>query len=191
MGTRPAYSLTSTKVGLVARTLAPRPRTSPCTKQVLPAPSSPVSAMTAPGPSVAPSRSPAASVVSALGLTISPLVATEPRESLGDGRDQIARDQRFLAEALGGHVPGAPVQVDGREQRRAGLEPARQKGAEHARERVAGAARRHAGIARRIHEDAPVRGADHAPGPLQQEMHAIARREFASDLDPVALDLRS
>src|SRR6516225_7846807 len=115
MGTRPAYSLTSTKVGLVARTLAPRPRTSPCTKLVLPAPSSPVSATTAPGPSVAPSRSPAASVAAALGLTISAAVTTEPREGLGDGRDHVARDQRFLAEALDGDVSGAPVQIDRRE----------------------------------------------------------------------------
>src|SRR5215470_17201024 len=122
MGTRPAYSLTSTNVGLVARTPAPRPRTSPCTKQVLPAPSSPLSATTAPLPSVAPSRSPAASVASAVGLTISAAAATEPREGLGDGRDHVARDQRFLAEALGGDVPGAAVQVDGREQRRAGLQ---------------------------------------------------------------------
>src|SRR5215470_10017126 len=121
MGRRPAYSLTSTKVGLVARTLAPSPRTSPCTKQVLPAPSSPVSATTEPGPSVAPSRSPAASVAAAFGLMISAPVATQSRESLGNGRDHVPRDQRFFAATLGRDVPGAPVQVDGREERRSGV----------------------------------------------------------------------
>src|SRR5256885_7789557 len=41
MGTRPRYWLIRTKVGLVARVVAPRPRTSPRMKQVFPAPSSP------------------------------------------------------------------------------------------------------------------------------------------------------
>src|SRR5262252_6369153 len=157
MGTRPAYSLTSTNVGLVARTLAPRPRTSPCTKQVLPAPSSPVSATTAPGPSVAPRRSPAASVAAALALTISTAVPTEPHEGLGNRFDHVARDQRLLAHPLGGDVAGAAVQIDAREHRGGGVEPAGQERAEDAREHVAGAAAGHARVARRIHEDAPVR----------------------------------
>src|SRR5215813_795116 len=126
IGTRPAYSLTSTKVGLVARTTAPRPSTRPCTKHVLPAPSSPVSATTAPGPSLRPSRSPAASVVSASALMISAAVAMKPLERVGKSLDEVTRDQRLFADALGRDVARASVQVHARDHRRRRLHAAGQ-----------------------------------------------------------------
>src|SRR5437867_7160045 len=112
----------STKVGLVARPGTPRPRTSPWMKQVFPAPSSPVSATTAPGPRARPRRSPASSVSSGRALAISARGATHPPERLGDRRDDIAGDQHLLPDALGGDVSGAPVQVYARrsEERRVG-----------------------------------------------------------------------
>src|SRR5881392_1828897 len=91
-GRRPRYSLTSTKVGLVAPLVTPSARTSPCTKTVLPAPSSPVSATTSPGPSVAPRRSPAASVASG-EVVVSLARIREPTERLGERLDEVARDQ--------------------------------------------------------------------------------------------------
>src|SRR5262249_59718658 len=130
----------SRKVGLVARTVAPRPRTSPCTKHVFPAPSSPVSATTAPAPSVRPRRSPAASVSSGPAVTISVAGATELLERLRNRRDDVAGDQRFLADALRRDIPRAPLQVHARLQPGLAPQPAREKGAEHARENVAGPA---------------------------------------------------
>src|SRR5437867_4958040 len=122
----------SSKVGLVARPVTPRPRTSPWMKQVFPTPSSPVSATTAPGPRVRPRRSPASSVSSGRSLVISARGATQPPERLGDRRDDIARDQRLLPEALGGDVSGAPMQVHARLQGGLRIHAARQEGAEHA-----------------------------------------------------------
>src|SRR2546428_65519 len=113
MGTRPRYWLIRTKVGLVARVVAPSPRTTPWMKQVFPAPSSPTRATTSPGPSAAASRSPAASVSAALVVRSSVVTATEPLERLGERRDDIAGDQRFFADALGGDVAREPVQIDG------------------------------------------------------------------------------
>src|SRR5256712_8650886 len=129
MGTRPRYWLIRTKVGLVARVVAPSPRTPPWMKQVFPAPSSPTRATTSPGPSAAASRSPAASVCSALVVRSSVVVATEPLERLGERRDDIAGDQRLFADALGGDVAREPVQVDGGLEGRAPRHPARQGGA--------------------------------------------------------------
>src|SRR5438552_3968976 len=129
MGTRPRYWLTRTKVGLVARVVAPRPRTSPWMKQVFPAPSSPTRATTSPGPSAAASCSPAASVSSALVVRSSVVTATEPPERLGKGRDDVAGDQRLLADARGGDVAREPVEVDGRLERHARGHPAREEGA--------------------------------------------------------------
>src|SRR5881296_2513269 len=114
MGRRPRYWLIKTNVGLVARVMAPRPRTSPWMKQVFPAPSSPTRATTSPGPSPAASRSPAASVSSALAVWSSVVTATEPLERVGERRDDVAGDQRLLADALGGDVAREPVEVDGR-----------------------------------------------------------------------------
>src|SRR2546422_3567567 len=94
MGTRPRYWLIRTKVGLVARVVAPSPRTTPWMKQVFPAPSSPTRATTSPGPSAAASRSPAASVCSALVVRSSVVIATEPLERLGERRDDIAGDRK-------------------------------------------------------------------------------------------------
>src|SRR2546428_14128499 len=107
----------STKVGLVARPGTPRPRTSPWMKQVFPAPSSPVSATTAPGPRARPSRSPAASVASGLALVMSAGAATQPLERLGDRGHDIARDQRLFPDTLAGDVARATVQVEARTQR--------------------------------------------------------------------------
>src|SRR3954454_12870667 len=52
------------KVGLVTLAVTPRARHAPRTKVVLPAPSSPLTSTTSPGPSPAASRAPAASVSS-------------------------------------------------------------------------------------------------------------------------------
>src|SRR5260370_28572387 len=87
----------STKVGLVACTVTPRPRASPWMKQVFPAPSSPTSATTSPGPSVWPSRSPAAAVSSGLRLRISAGRVGEPPEHGGEPADHPPRDKRLLA----------------------------------------------------------------------------------------------
>src|SRR6266542_3904562 len=58
-GTRPACSLTMVKLGLATRAeVTSRPRASPCTKAVLPAPRSPESASTSPPLSTLPSRAP-------------------------------------------------------------------------------------------------------------------------------------
>src|SRR5438034_458677 len=137
MGRRPRYWLIRTKVGLVARVVAPRPRTSPWMKQVFPAPSSPTRATTAPGASAAASRSPAASVSSALVVRSSVVSATDPPERLGKRRDDVAGDQRLLADALGGDVAREPVEVDGRLERHARGHPASEEGAEDSREDVA------------------------------------------------------
>src|SRR2546429_6309235 len=190
MGTRPRYWLIRTKVGLVARVVAPRPRTSPRMKQVFPAPSSPTRATTSPGRSLAASRSPAASVSSALVVESSAATATEPPERLGERRDEVARDQRLLSEALGGDVACEPVEVDGGMQRGAGGQPASEEGAEGPREDVARPARRHPRIPGRVHEDAALGIADHAPGPFEDDVNAITRGEVSHRLDPVALDVR-
>src|SRR6266513_251305 len=158
MGTRPRYWLIRTKVGLVARVVAPRPRTSPRMKQVFPAPSSPTRATTSPGPSPAASRSPAASVSSALVVESSAATATEPPKRLGERRGEVARE---------------PVEVDGGLQRGAGGQPASEESAEGPREDVARPARRHPRIPGRIHEDAPLRIADHAPRPFEDDVNAI------------------
>src|SRR5213596_1635908 len=100
MGRRPRYWLIRTKVGLVARVVAPRPRTSPWMKQVFPAPSSPTRATTSPGRSVAASRSPAASVSSGLVVESSVVTVTERLERVGERRDHVAGDQRFFADPL-------------------------------------------------------------------------------------------
>src|SRR5437870_12533737 len=81
--------------------------------QVYTSPSSPTRATTSPGPSAAASRSPAASVCSALVVRSSVVVATEPLERLGERRDDIAGDQRLFADALGGDVASEPLQVRG------------------------------------------------------------------------------
>src|SRR5437870_559237 len=189
MGTRPRYWLIRTKVGLVARVVAPSPRTSPWMKQVFPAPSSPTRATTSPGPSAAASRSPAASVCSALVVRSSVVIATEPLERLGERRDDIAGDQRLFADALGGDVAREPVQVDGGLEGRAGRHAARQEGAEDPREDIAGPAARHPRIPGRVHEDAPVGIADRAPGPLEDDVDPMARGELTDRLEPVTLDV--
>src|SRR5437016_954644 len=137
MGTRPRYWLIRTKVGLVARVVAPSPRTSPWMKQVFPAPSSPTRATTSPGPSAAASRSPAASVCSALVVRSSVVIATEPLERLGERRDDIAGDQRLFADALGGDVAREPVQVTGARAEAVGVDRHRLRdlGGERARRR--------------------------------------------------------
>src|SRR5438876_8481977 len=190
MGTRPRYWLTRTKVGLVARVVAPRPRTSPWMKQVFPAPSSPTRATTSPGPSAAASCSPAASVSSALVVRSSVVTATEPPERLGKGRDDVAGDQRLLADARGGDVAREPVEVDGRLERHARGHPAREEGAEDSRENVARPATRHPGIAGRVHEDATLGVADHAPGAFENHVRAVAGGELPDRRDPGALDVR-
>src|SRR5438132_1361352 len=189
MGTRPRYWLIRTKVGLVARVVAPSPRTTPWMKQVFPAPSTPTRATTWPGPSAAASRSPAAPVCSALVVRSSVVIATEPLERLGERRDDIAGDQRLFADALGGDVAREPVQVDGGLEGGAGRHAARQEGAQDPREDIAGPAARHPRIAGRIHEDAPVGIADRAPGPLEDDVDAMARGELTDRLEPVTLDV--
>src|SRR2546430_17273858 len=112
-------------------------------KQVFPAPSSPTRATTSPGRSLAASRSPAASVSSALVVESSSATATEPPERLGERRDEGARDQRLLSEARGGDAPCEPVEVDGGMQRGAGGQLASKVGAEGHRVDVVRAAVRH------------------------------------------------
>src|SRR5712691_8069081 len=189
MGTRPRYWLIRTKVGLVARVVAPSPRTTPWMKQVFPAPSSPTRATTSPGPSAAASRSPAASVCSALVVRSSVVIATEPLERLGERRDDIAGDQRLFADALGGDVAREPVQVDGGLEGGAGRHAARQEGAEDPCEDIAGPAARHPRISGRVHEDAPLGIADRAPGPLEDDVDTMARGELTDRLEPVTLDV--
>src|SRR2546430_13280208 len=99
-------------MGLDVRVVAQSLRRSPWMKQVFPAPSSPTRATTSPGPSAAASRSPAASVCSALVVRSSVVIATEPLERLAKRRNDIAGDQRLLADPLGGDVAREPVQVD-------------------------------------------------------------------------------
>src|SRR5207249_8806822 len=184
MGRRPRYWLIRTKVGLVARVVAPRPRTSPWMKQVFPAPSSPTRATTAPGASAAASRSPAASVSSALVVRSSVVSATDPPERLGKRRDDVAGDQRLLADALGGDVAREPVEVDGRLERHARGHPASEEGAEDSREDVARPAARHSGIPGRVHEDATLGVADHAPGAFEDDVRAVAGGELPHRRDP-------
>src|SRR5262245_48896833 len=116
MGSRPRYSLTSTNVGLVAHVVAPRPRTTPWTKQVLPAPSSPLSATTSEAASVPARRSPAAWVSSGLVLVsrVRPRIRSAPErgERIGQRLDHVARDEGFLAEARRGEVAGQAVEID-------------------------------------------------------------------------------
>src|SRR2546426_3948016 len=189
MGTRPRYWLIRTKVGLVARVVAPSPRTTPWMKQVFPAPSSPTRATTSPGPSAAASRSPAASVCSALVVRSSVVVATEPLERLGERRDDVAGDQRLFADALGGEGAGEPVQVEGGREGGAWRHAARQEGAEDPREDIAGPAARHPRIPSRVHEDAPLGIADRTPGPLEDDVDTMARGELTDRLEPVTLDV--
>src|SRR3989449_1240136 len=134
---RPRYSLPSRKVGLVAPLVTPSARTSPCTKTVLPAPSSPVSATTSPAPSVAPRRSPAASVASG-EVVVSLARIREPTERLGERLDDVARDQRLFPHPLRRDVAGEAVQVDGARRRTRGVDAAgeQQIGRASCRERV-------------------------------------------------------
>src|SRR5262249_19861945 len=105
---RPRYSSTSTNVGLVAPLVTPSARTSPWTKMVLPAPSSPLSATTSPGPSVVPRRSPAASVSS--GQLVARLaVIPEPPEGFAERLAHGGRDERLLPYALRSHVASEAV----------------------------------------------------------------------------------
>src|SRR2546425_9078184 len=179
MGTRPRYWLIRTKVGLVARVVAPSPRTTPWMKQVFPAPSSPTRATTSRGPSAAASRSPAASVCSALVVRSSVVVATEPLERLGERRDDIAGDQRLFADALGGDVAREPVQVDGGLEGGAWRHAARQEGAEDPREDIAGPAACPPRIPSRGHANAPPRIPGRTPGPLEGHWGTIGRWERA------------
>src|SRR5256712_9287816 len=189
MGTRPRYWLIRTKVGLAARLVASSQRTSHWMKQVFPAPSSPTTPTTSPGPSAAASRSPAASVCSALVVRSSVVIATEPLERVGERRDDIAGDQRLFADALGGDVAREPVQVDGGLEGGAVRHAARQEGSEDPREDIAAPAARHPRIAGRVHEDAPLGIADRAPGPLEDDVDTMARGELADRLEPVTLDV--
>src|SRR5919197_4527901 len=152
---RPRYSLTRTKVGLVTGAVTPRPRTRPCTKHVLPAPSAPVKPTTSPAPSRAPSRSPAEAVASGESATTL-TVMREPAERLAERVDHVARHQRLLADAFGSDVTGEAVQVDGGAEDVLGGQAAREQRADDSGEDVAGAAARHPRIASRIDEHAAV-----------------------------------
>src|SRR5690349_833345 len=121
----------STKVGLVALVATPSARTRPCTNTVLPAPSSPLSATTSPGPSVAPSRAPAASVSSG-DVVVSSAPMGEPTECLAQRVDDVAGDERLFADALGGDVAGETMQIDCGRGGARGVDPPREQRADDA-----------------------------------------------------------
>src|SRR5262245_19063888 len=114
MGKRPRYSMMSTNVGLVAGARTPSPRTSPFTKHVLPAPSSPVSATTSLDFKLRPSCSPAASVSSGLRVVIvvsAAMRGPELVERLGQCRDDVSGDEPLLPHSGRRQIAGTAVQV--------------------------------------------------------------------------------
>ena len=118
MSSMPRYSLTSVNVGDDTWSSTPRPRATPCTKVVLPAPSSPVSATASPARKRRRSASPTSRVSSAVGVRSSMRIRTAPAaprpdgsgttmRSVSPGADAVARGRWRSACGFAGGIAGS------------------------------------------------------------------------------------